>query len=113
MDFAYVTLSSHDAGRLSSFYRELTEQPVTMDEGAYVVLGDGPGSRLAFQRIAPGQPLAPVHIDLRVADLSAAAARVEAAGGRVGEEFAEVGARWRQAFDPDGNVFCLMAAASA
>ena len=31
MDFAYVTLSSHNADRLSRFYRELTEQPVTMD----------------------------------------------------------------------------------
>jgi predicted enzyme related to lactoylglutathione lyase len=110
MDFAYVTTSSHNADRLSRFYQELTGQPVTMDEDAYVVLGKGPGSRLAFQRIAPGQPLVPVHVDLRVADLGAATARVEDAGGRVGEEFAEVGARWRHAFDPDGNVFCLMSA---
>ena len=41
------------------------------------------------------------------------AALFEAAGGRVGEEFTEVGARWRHAFDPDGNIFCLMAAASS
>jgi len=110
MDFAYVTLSSHDADRLSRFYRELTGQAVTMDEGAYQVLGDGPGPRLAFQRVAAGQSLVPAHVDLRVPDLAAAVARVEAAGGRVGEEFNEVGARWRHAFDPDGNVFCLMAA---
>lgn len=113
MDFAYVTLSSHDADRLSRFYRELTDQPVTMDDGAYVVLGEGPGSRLAFQRVAPGQPVVPAHVDLRVADLGAATARVEAAGGRVGAEFTEVGARWRHAFDPDGNVFCLMASATS
>ena len=111
MDFAYVTLSSHNADRLSRFYRALTDQPVTMDEGAYLVLGDGPSPRLAFQRIAPGQPVVAAHVDLRVPDLGAAMARVEAAGGRVGEEFNEVGARWRHAFDPDGNVFCLMAAA--
>ena len=110
MDFPYVTLSSHNADRLSAFYRELTEQPVTMDEGAYLVLGTGPGARLAFQRIGPGQPLVPAHVDLRVTDLAAATARVEAAGGRVGDEFNEVGARWRHAFDPDGNVFCLMSA---
>ena len=110
MDFAYVTLSSHNADRLSRFYQELTEQPVTMDEGAYVVLGAGPAPRLAFQRIAPGQPVVPAHVDLRVSDLAAATARVESVGGRVGEEFNEVGSRWRQAFDPDGNVFCLMAA---
>jgi predicted enzyme related to lactoylglutathione lyase len=111
MDFAYVTLSSHNADQLSRFYRELTEQPVTMDEGAYVVLGEGPGARLAFQRIAPGRPVVPAHVDLRVTDLAAATARVETAGGRVGEEFNEVGSRWRHAYDPDGNVFCLMAAA--
>ena len=111
MDFAYVTLSSHNADRLSRFYRELTDQPVSMDEGAYVVVGEGPGPRLAFQRITPGQPIVAAHVDLRVPDLAAASTRVEAAGGRVGEEFNEVGSRWRQAFDPDGNVFCLMAAA--
>ena len=110
MDFAYVTLSTHNADRLSAFYRELTGQPVTMNEGAYVVLGEGPAPRLAFQRIAAGQSLVPVHVDLRVSDLAAAAARVQAVGGTVGEEYAEVGARWRQAYDPDGNVFCLMAA---
>ena len=112
MDFAYVTLSSHNADRLSRFYRELTSAPVTMDEGAYVVLGGGPGPRLAFQRVASGQPIVPAHVDLRVADLADATARVRQAGGRVGEEFAEVGARWRHAFDPDGNVFCLMSASS-
>ena len=110
MDFAYVTMSSHNADELARFYRALTDQPVTMDEGAYVVLGEGPGARLAFQRIAPGQSLVPAHVDLRVRDLAAASAQVESAGGRVGAEFNEVGARWRHAFDPDGDVFCLMAA---
>jgi len=110
MDFAYVTLSSHDAARLTRFYGELTGQPVTMDEGAYSVLGNGPAPRLAFQKVAADQPFAPAHVDLRVADLGAATERVLAAGGRLGEEIAELGMRWRQAFDPDGNVFCLMAA---
>jgi predicted enzyme related to lactoylglutathione lyase len=109
MDFGYVTISSHDADRLTQFYGDLTGQPVTMNEGAYTILGDGNGTRLAFQRVAAGQPFVPVHVDLRVADLAAASEQVLTAGGRVGAEFAELGARWRQAFDPDGNVFCLMA----
>ena len=111
MDFAYTTVSSHGASDLTRFYAQLTGQPITMNEGAYTILGDGAGPRLAFQQVAAGQALIPVHIDLRVRDLAAAADQVLAAGGRVGEEFAEVGARWRQAFDPDGNVFCLMSAA--
>src|SRR4051812_50093696 len=108
MDFAYVTLSSHNADRLSRFYCELTEQPVTMDEGAYLVLGEGPAPRLAFQRIAPGQSLVPAHVDLRVADLAAATARVEAGGGRVGGGVKEGGAPGGAAVDPGGNGFCLM-----
>jgi hypothetical protein len=34
-------------------------------------------------------------------------------GGRLGDKHAEVGSVWQQAFDPDGNVFCLMARAPA
>lgn len=110
MDFAYTTVSSHDASALTRFYSQLTGQPVTMDEGAYTILGESLGPRIAFQQVASGRPLVPVHIDLRVSDLARASEQVIGAGGRVGEEFAEVGARWRQAFDPDGNVFCLMSA---
>jgi predicted enzyme related to lactoylglutathione lyase len=47
-------------------------------------------------------------MDFRVADLEAACARVERLGGRLGERHEENGSTWRQAFDPDGNVFCLL-----
>src|SRR4051794_41531571 len=112
MDFAYVTLSSHDADRLSRFYRELTDQEVTMDEGAYVVLGEGPAPRLAFQRIAPGQSLVAAHVDLRVADLAAATARVEAGGGRGGGGVNQGGGRGGDAVGPGGHGFLLIAAAT-
>jgi predicted enzyme related to lactoylglutathione lyase len=49
-----------------------------------------------------------VHVDFHVADLDAACARVEELGGRLGDRHLEVGSLWRQAFDPDGNVFCLL-----
>ena len=111
MDFAYVTLSSHDADRLQRFYAALTGAPIAFQEGAYTVLGDGDraGARLAFQQIAPGQPVVAAHVDLRAGDLDDAGRRVVEAGGRLGESFSEVGSVWRQAYDPDGNVFCLMA----
>src|SRR4051794_18005933 len=106
--FAYVTISSHRADRLVRFYGELTGQPVTFDAAPYTVLGEGGGARLAFQQVAAGQPCVPAHVDLHVGDLANAAERVTRLGGQVGGEFAEVGSVWRHAFDPDGNVFCLM-----
>ena len=106
--FAYVTISSRQADRLVQFYGELTGQPVTFEAAPYTVLGEGPGARLAFQQVASGQPHVPAHVDLHVGDLANAAERVTRLGGRVGREFAEVGSVWRHAFDPDGNVFCLM-----
>ena len=109
--FSYVTLSSHRAEELVRFYRGLTGSPVAFAAGAYTVIGpDDPaaGARLAFQQVAPGNPLVPAHVDLTVKDLDAAAERVRALGGTVGERFAEIGSVWHQAFDPDGNVFCLM-----
>jgi len=111
MEFAYVTLSSHDADRLYRFYATLTGAPVTFQQGAYTVLGDGnSGARLAFQQVGAGQPVIPAHVDLRTRRPDEAAQRVVDAGGRLGEAFDEVGSVWRQAFDPDGNVFCLMSA---
>lgn len=106
--FAYVTISSQQADRLVRFYADLTGQPVTFEAPPYTVLGEAGGARLAFQQVAPGQTCVPAHVDLHVGDLARAAERVTGLGGRVGDEFAEVGSVWRQAFDPEGNVFCLM-----
>ena len=106
---AYVTLSSPQADRLREFYAQLTALAVSFEAGAYTVIGEGPAPpvRLAFQQVS-GAPAAAVHIDLHVKDLDAAAARVVELGGTLGESYEEVGSVWRQAFDPDGNVFCLM-----
>jgi predicted enzyme related to lactoylglutathione lyase len=109
--FSYVTLSSHRADELVRFYRGLTGSPVAFAAGAYTVIGpEDPGrnARLAFQQVAPGNRVIPAHVDLSVRDLEAAADQVRALGGNVGERFEEIGSRWYQAFDPDGNVFCLM-----
>jgi len=107
---AYVTLSSPQADRLRDFYSQLTELAVSFEAGAYTVIGEGttPPVRLAFQQVE-GEPAARVHVDLHVRDIDAAAEKVVALGGTLGERYEEVGSVWRQAFDPDGNVFCLMA----
>jgi predicted enzyme related to lactoylglutathione lyase len=111
---AYVTVSSRQADRLREFYAQLTSLAVSFEAGAYAVIGEGaaPPVRLAFQQVNDG-PAAAVHVDLRVRDIDAAAQRVVELGGRLGERYEEVGSVWRQAFDPDGNVFCLMSSAES
>jgi len=111
---AYVTLSSPQADRLREFYSQLMSLAVSFQGGAYAVIGEGsvPPVRLAFQQVS-GEPAAAVHVDLHVRDIDAAAETVVALGGTLGERYEEVGSVWRQAFDPDGNVFCLMAAATS
>jgi predicted enzyme related to lactoylglutathione lyase len=109
MDFAYLTISTYDAARLRRFYAGLTGTAVTYDEPPYSVLGDGgAGARLAFQQIAVGQPIVAAHVDLHVEDIAAAGERVREAGGTLGADHSHAGTVWQQAFDPDGNVFCLM-----
>ncbi|HEX4655535.1 MAG TPA: VOC family protein [Mycobacteriales bacterium] len=110
---AYVTLSSSNPDRLREFYTTLMSLAVSFEGGAYAVIGDGPAPpvRLAFQRVH-GTPAAAVHIDLHVPDIDAAAQTVVALGGTLGQRYQEVGSVWRQAFDPDGNVFCLMSPAT-
>jgi predicted enzyme related to lactoylglutathione lyase len=110
---AYVTLSSSNADRLRAFYSALMSLAVSFEGGAYTVIGEGPAppARLAFQHVHD-TPVAAVHIDLHVRDVEAAAQKVVALGGTLGERYEEVGSVWRQAFDPDGNVFCLMGQAA-
>ena len=106
---AYVTLSSPHAERLTAFYRELLGTEVIFDRAPYTVIGaqERPVC-MAFQQVRSDTAPTPVHIDFHVADLDAMCARVVELGGRLGDEHLEVGSLWRQAFDPDGNVFCLL-----
>jgi predicted enzyme related to lactoylglutathione lyase len=107
-----VTLSTTDAARLVAFYRGVTGDGVTFQAGVYTVIGHGEGhagAALAFQEVAAGADVVPVHIDLGVDDIDAGGREVERLGGRLGAKHEEVGSVWQQAFDPDGNVFCLMA----
>jgi predicted enzyme related to lactoylglutathione lyase len=110
---AYVTISTHLPQRLIDFYRALMGNEVTFEAAPYTVLGGGPTRPVcvAFQQVAEGQSNTPVHLDFHVPDVEAAAQRVIQLGGTVGDRHEEVGSVWRQAFDPDGNVFCLMGAA--
>ena len=49
-----------------------------------------------------------VHMDLTVANVTAALERVEALGGRALRDFVEPGENLAVVADPDGNEFCLI-----
>ena len=66
---------------------------------------------LSFQRVPePRQAKNRLHLDIEVADVEFATARVVELGARrVGAaDFDEHGFRWRVMADPEGNEFCLI-----
>ena len=105
---AYATMSSPQAHRLVAFYQALLASDVTFDQAPYTVLGHGMPMRIAFQQVQSDAAPTPVHLDLHVVDVAAVGERIEGLGGRLGDRHTGVGSQWRQAFDPDGNVFCLL-----
>jgi predicted enzyme related to lactoylglutathione lyase len=109
---AYVTISSTQPERLIDFYTRLLRLEVTFEAGAFTVASRNvaPPVQLAFQRVVEVSQTA-VHLDLHVADVDVAGTEVLRLGGRLGDRHEEVGSVWRHAFDPDGNVFCLMSSA--
>ena len=105
---SYATVSSATPKRLVEFYGALLGQDITYDVEPFTVIGDrGHAVRMAFQQMA-GVSGVPVHVDMNVTDLDAAARKVAELGGRLGDLHNENESTWRQAFDPDGNVFCLL-----
>jgi predicted enzyme related to lactoylglutathione lyase len=109
---AYVTISSAEPERLIDFYTRLMRLEVTFEAGAFTVVSSDVALpvQLVFQRVAEEAQTA-VHFDLHVADVGVAGTEVLRLGGRLGDQHEEVGSVWRHAFDPDGNVFCLMSSA--
>ncbi|MGP3937022.1 VOC family protein [Nonomuraea sp. KM88] len=72
---------------------------------------EGNGVELLLQQVPePKAAKNRVHLDLRVPDLEAEAARVVALGGRrvTGDLVVEGGLAWHVFTDPDGNEFCVL-----
>ena len=106
----HVILDCPDPRALADFYAALLGQPVTYDDGNFVVVApDATTSGLAFQR-APGHvpptwpdPAVPqqIHLDVMVEDVDVAASVVIALGAtRLGEDAVFA--------DPAGHPFCLI-----
>jgi predicted enzyme related to lactoylglutathione lyase len=70
---------------------------------------DGDAPELLLQRVPePKVAKNRMHLDMRIVDLGAEAARLEGLGARrLGDEIEEDGFRWFVMADPEGNEFCV------
>ena len=108
---SHLVIDCTDADRLAVFWSEALGVEVAARWKQYVMLTttvDG-GPALAFQEVPePKQGKNRVHVDLEVADLEEAWARVEALGGTVIEDHEEDDVHVRVVADPEGNELCLV-----
>lgn len=114
MDHGVVTTIMHDTADLDgavAFWTEVLGLGIAYRDGTYAYLdrlsGDGP--RLAFQQVPEAKASKNrLHLDVRVADRLAFAARVTAMGGAVlGEHQEGDFPPWTILADPEGNEFCV------
>ena len=115
-DLAWIIVDCSDPALLAAFWSqvlgvevgEALEDPVQYQPLAPVTPN---GPQLIFQRVPESkQGKNRLHLDVRVEDIDAAAARIEALGGyqHPGADFSEDGFSWRVMADPEGNAFCLI-----
>jgi catechol 2,3-dioxygenase-like lactoylglutathione lyase family enzyme len=106
-----VVIDCPDPKALAAFYAALTGLEVKYEDGNWVTLGQGDGTRVAFQRVAEYRPPTwpdpahpqHMHLDVFVKDLDEADRRVLALGARQLQD----GEGSRVYADPAGHPFCL------
>jgi predicted enzyme related to lactoylglutathione lyase len=109
-----VTLDCRDPLALAAFWAEVfgTRVGTVLDDPPrFVDLEPFPGlPLLCFQRVPEDKVVKNrMHLDVSVADLDEAIARVEAIGGRsAGGTRDDWGYNGRIMVDPEGNEFCLL-----
>lgn len=98
-------MNAADPAALAGFWSDLLGVAVVSSDDDWAQL-DGP---LAFQRDqAPKTAPNRLHLDVRVGDLAAATARVQAAGAQALSAVQGGDEPWRVFRDPEGNEFCLV-----
>ena len=102
-----VVVNAADPPALARFWGDLLGVGVVSSDDEWAQLE----GTLAFQR-DPSPKTGPnrLHVDVRVDDLAAATARVEAAGAQAVSEVQGGSEPWRVFRDPEGNEFCLVTA---
>lgn len=112
ISFDVVVLDTDDPPGLAEFYNALLGWQTERQDEDWITISGSAGARLAFQ-LAPGHqpPTWPdnrvpqqLHLDLRVADLEAAAAYAESLGAR---RVTEASDGFIALVDPSGHPFCV------
>lgn len=107
---ASIMVNAVDAARLSSFWSELLDMPVSAEHEGFIWLRPAePGlPQLAFQQVAaPTEGRRRLHLDLHDADPSALRRKAETLGATFVEEHNIGDFRWDVMQDPEGNEFCI------
>jgi predicted enzyme related to lactoylglutathione lyase len=114
-----VTIDAVDGSAAVAFWQAALGYERRSERGPYVVLGPPAGDprpAVVIQHVdavSPGKN--PVHLDLRVDDVDAEVARLQALGATIEwtiDETADGGSRWTTMSDPQGTLFCVCTARS-
>ena len=108
--FLFVTIDANDAPSIAAFWAAVlgTRVADTYDDGRFIFLAGRDGLPVVcIQSVRePKQGKTRVHLDLGVADLDGATARiVELGGSWEGQERRLESTRWRTLADPEGTEF--------
>ena len=109
-----VTCDTTDPVRIGTWWAEQTGGTIADPFGGTFVLVHGGPVLLAFQLVddpTPGKNR--LHLDLNADDLDAEVERLQAAGATLVGDRGDESFRWVTLADPDGNEFCVAAAAAA
>src|SRR5262245_16400762 len=114
--FTTVNISAADPNRLGRFYRELLGFNVIAEEEGWVLMrprSGGVGLSMEFDQAyqrptwpsQPDKPAQMLHLEIKVNDLEAAAARATSLGATLAEFQPQDDVR--VCLDPEGHPFCL------
>lgn len=111
VDYLVLTLDVLDLDRQTTFWCEAFGYKHQGGVAQYHSLGDPADKmpKLLLQRVPEAKAAKNrLHIDFHVADVDAAAARIEALGATRVARREEFGLHWVTMQDPEGNEFCLV-----
>jgi predicted enzyme related to lactoylglutathione lyase len=109
-----IVLDCSDLDRAARFWCGVLgyrAEPSSPGRYQQLLPADGNGVELLLQRVPERKDTKNrLHLDLRVPDLEAETARVEALGARrvTTDPIEEYGWTWHVLADPDGNEFCVL-----